>query len=68
MMSTRSPAVAAGILFLAGTAAGMLSVAPAVEDPNYLRETVAHRTRVILAAVPVAAVASQPHVCENRCV
>ena len=50
-MSSRSAAVVAGVLFLVGTLAGIFSVVPAVDGPNYLRETAAHRTRVIAGAV-----------------
>jgi hypothetical protein len=38
MTSTRRAATVAGILFLVGTAAGVLSVGGAAEDPDYLCE------------------------------
>jgi hypothetical protein len=51
MTLTRRAAMIAGVLFLVGTAAGVLSVVGAVEDPDYLRETAANETQVIVGAL-----------------
>lgn len=51
MTSTRRAAIAAGVLFLVGTAAGLLSVVGAADGPDYLRLVAAHETRVIVGAL-----------------
>jgi len=51
MTSTRKAAVTAGVLFLVGTAAGVLSISGAADGPNYLREVAANGTQVIGAAL-----------------
>lgn len=42
---------AAGLLLLVGMAAGIFSVAPAIDSENYLTEAAEHSTQTILAAV-----------------
>jgi len=51
MTSTRSAAATAGVLFLAGTAAGVLSVVSAADSPDYLREVAANGTRVVVGSL-----------------
>ncbi|KAF0209522.1 MAG: DUF4386 domain-containing protein [Actinomycetota bacterium] len=51
MTSTRRAAITAGVLFLVGTAAGVLSIVGAVDGPNYLRETSANGTQVVVGAL-----------------
>jgi hypothetical protein len=51
MTSTRRAAIAAGVLFLVGTAAGVLSIAGAADGPDYLREVAANGTQVITGAL-----------------
>lgn len=51
MTSTRRAAITAGVLFLVGTAAGLLSVASAADGPDYLREVAANGTQVVVGAL-----------------
>lgn len=51
MTSTRRAAVTAGVLFLVGTAAGLLSVAGAADGPSYLRDVAVSGTQVKAAAL-----------------
>ncbi len=51
MSSTRRAATTAGVLFLVGTAAGVLSVVSAADGPDYLREVAANGTQVIVGAL-----------------
>jgi hypothetical protein len=51
MTSSRRAAITAGVLFLVGTAAGVLSIVGAADGPNYLREVTANGTQVITGAV-----------------
>jgi hypothetical protein len=51
MTSTRRAAITAGVLFLVGTAAGVLSIAGAADGPNYLREVTANGTQVMVGAL-----------------
>jgi hypothetical protein len=51
MTSTRRSAITAGVLFLVGTAAGVLSIVGAADGPNYLRELAPNRTEVIVGAL-----------------
>lgn len=51
MNSIRKATMIAGILFLIGTAAGILSIAPAIDAPDYLIQASEQENRVIVAAV-----------------
>ena len=51
MTSTRRAATTAGVLFLVGTAAGVLSIVSAADGPNYLRLVAANKTQVIVGAL-----------------
>ncbi|MDO8915973.1 MAG: DUF4386 domain-containing protein [Coriobacteriia bacterium] len=51
MTSTRRAAITAGVLFLVGTAAGVLSIVGAADGPNYLRVMTADGTRMIVGAL-----------------
>ena len=51
MTSARRAAITAGVLFIIGTAAGVLSVAGAADGPGYLRDVGANGTQVIIAAL-----------------
>lgn len=51
MTSTRRAAITAGVLFLVGTAAGVLSIVSAADGPNYLRLVAANGPRVIVGAL-----------------
>lgn len=51
MTSSRRSAITAGVLFLVGTAAGVLSIAGAADGPDYLREVASNETQVIVAAL-----------------
>ena len=51
MDSNRKIAVIAGALFIIGTIAGVLSVAPAIDTPDYLIQASANTNQVILGAV-----------------
>ena len=48
---SRRAAITAGVLFLVGTAAGVLSVVGAADGPNYLRDVAANETQVIAGAL-----------------
>ena len=50
MTPTRRAATTAGVLFLVGTAAGVLSVVSAADGPDYLREVAANGTRVVVGS------------------
>jgi hypothetical protein len=51
MTSTRRAATTAGVLFLVGTAAGVLSIVSAADGPDYLRLVAANGTQVIVGAL-----------------
>lgn len=51
MYSTRKTTIIAGALFLIGTIAGILSIAPAIDAPDYLVQASANENRVIVAAI-----------------
>ena len=51
MTLSRRAAITAGVLFLVGTAAGVLSVVGAADGPNYLRDVAANETQVIAGAL-----------------
>ena len=51
MTSARRAAITAGVLFIIGTAAGVLSVAGAADGPGYLHDVAASGTQVIIAAL-----------------
>ncbi len=51
MNSNRKIALIAGVLFIIGTIAGILSVAPAIDTPDYLIEASANANQVVLGAV-----------------
>ena len=51
MESNRKMAIIAGILFIIGIIAGILSVAPAIDTPNYLIEASLNANQVIFGAV-----------------
>jgi hypothetical protein len=51
MTPTRRAAIAAGVLFLVGTVAGLLSIVAAADGPNYLIELAGNRTQVIVGAL-----------------
>jgi len=50
MKSHRSAAKTAGVLFIIGTAAGVLSIAPAIDAPDYLFKASANSNQVIIGA------------------
>lgn len=50
MNSLRKIAIAAGLLFIVGTVAGLLSVAPAIDSPDYLAQAAANAGQVTLCA------------------
>ena len=49
--SNRKIAIIAGVLFIIGTIAGILSVAPAIDTPDYLIKASANANQVIIGAV-----------------
>ena len=51
MESIRKMAIIAGVLFIIGTIAGILSVVPAIDTPDFLIEASANANQVILGAV-----------------
>lgn len=51
MTSSRRAAITAGVLFIIGTAAGVLSVVGAADGPGYLRDVAASETQVIVGAL-----------------
>lgn len=51
MTSTRRAAITAGVLFLVGTAAGVMSIVGAADGPDYLRLVAANGTQVIAGAL-----------------
>lgn len=51
MTSPRSAATIAGVLFLAGIVAGVLSVAGAADGPDYLQAVAANRDQVVTGAL-----------------
>ena len=51
MDSNRRIAIIAGVLFIIGTIAGILSVVPAIDTPRYLITAAANANQVILGAV-----------------
>jgi hypothetical protein len=51
MTATRRAAITAGVLFLVGTVAGVLSIVGAADGPNYLREVAASGPQVIAGAL-----------------
>jgi hypothetical protein len=51
MTSARRAAITAGVLFIIGTAAGVLSIAGAADGPGYLRDVAASGTQVVVAAL-----------------
>jgi hypothetical protein len=57
-VTSRRAAILAGVLFLAGTATGALSVVGAAEGPDYLREIAANRTQVVVGALFQCAMAA----------
>ena len=54
--SYRRASKVAGILFLVGTIAGLLSIAPAIDDPNYL----------IRAYEDIKVISTRPHTVEDH--
>src|SRR3989337_2919566 len=50
MNSNRKAAIIAGVLFIIGTVAGILSVAPTIDDPDYLIKASANANQVIIGA------------------
>jgi len=50
MNSDRKTAIIAGVLFIIGTIAGVLSVVSIIEDPDYLTKVSANENQVILGA------------------
>ena len=50
MNSNRKTAIYAGILIIAGMIAGMLSIVPSVESPDYLTEVSANQNQVLIGA------------------
>ena len=51
MNSNRKIAIVAGVLFIIGTVAGILSVAPAIDAPDYLIKASANANQVIIGAI-----------------
>jgi hypothetical protein len=51
MTASRRAAITAGVLFLVGTAAGILSIVGAADGPSYLREVAANGPQVIGGAL-----------------
>ncbi len=51
MDSNRKITIIAGVLFIIGTIAGILSVVPAIDTPNYLIEASANANQIILGTV-----------------
>ncbi len=50
MNSNRKIAIIAGVLFIIGTVAGILSIAPAIDAPDYLIKASANANQVIIGA------------------
>lgn len=50
MNSNRKAAVIAGVLYIAGTATGLLSIVPIIEDPEYLIKISTNENQVMLGA------------------
>jgi len=50
MNSSRKAATIAGVLFIIGTVAGILSVVPVVDDPDYLMNVSAHENQILRGA------------------
>jgi len=51
MDKNRKIAIIAGVLFIIGTVAGILSVTPAIDDPDYLIKASANANQVIIGAI-----------------
>ncbi|QVK20396.1 DUF4386 domain-containing protein [Mycoplasmatota bacterium] len=50
-MSLRKTTIIAGLLFIIGTIAGILSIAPAIDAPDYLFKASANANQVIIASI-----------------
>ena len=51
MNSIRKTTIIAGVLFIIGTIAGILSIAPAIDAPDYLIQASANENQVIIGAI-----------------
>lgn len=51
MNSIRKTAIIAGILIIVGMLAGMLSIVPSVESPDYLTEVFTNQNQVLSGAI-----------------
>ena len=51
MNSNRKIAIVAGILIILGMLAGMLSIVPSVESPDYLTKVSAYQNQVLIGAL-----------------
>lgn len=49
-MNSRKAAIFAGVLFIIGTVAGILSIAPSIDSPDYLIKAAANATQVLTGA------------------